>query len=140
MKLTWTAKWIIKVFTSWHLKFSSNSFWKEGDDFLDEVITSEYTWVHHYITESKRRVDEKRWKKKPVKTKTRLLAIKVLITAFETGGKFCFLHRRGNVLENLAALPYHYTISIYLSPERSKRRREFWDQWVSWNIRAQLVN
>lgn len=57
---------------------------EEGDDFLNRIVTSDETWVHHYTPESKRSSME--WRKRgaagPVKAKTRLSAGKVLATVF----------------------------------------------------------
>ncbi|KAJ4425648.1 hypothetical protein ANN_27844 [Periplaneta americana] len=63
---------------------------EEGDDFLNRIVTSDETWVHHYTPESKR--SSMLWRKRgaagPVKAKTRLLLERSLLLFFGTLKEF----------------------------------------------------
>jgi len=56
------AKWIPKQLTMLHkqtrLDIFQQNLDKEGDPFLDRIITGDETWVHHYQPECKRQIME----------------------------------------------------------------------------------
>jgi [histone H3]-lysine36 N-dimethyltransferase SETMAR len=59
-------------------------FQKEGNDFLDSIVTCDETWVHHYTPESKRASMQWKHVQSPVakKAKTTFSAGKVMATVF----------------------------------------------------------
>jgi len=59
-------------------------FEKEGEDFVQKIITGDETWVHHYDPENKRQSMECRHKEspQPKKFKTQASAGKVMLTVF----------------------------------------------------------
>lgn len=102
-----------------------NRLEREGNGFLNRIITCDETWVHHYTPESKmasmewRRKDETR----PVKAKTRLSAGKVLATIFfDCKGVLLidFLHERRTV----NAAYYCQLLEQAKAAFRNKRRKQ----------------
>lgn len=92
-----SARWVPRLLTGNQKQVRSeiaerllNRFQREGEAFLQRIVTCDETWVHHYTPESK--MASKEWRRKnegcPVKAKTRHSAGKVLATIFFTLGEF----------------------------------------------------
>ena len=85
------ARWIPKQLTMLHKQTrldicqqNLDRYEKEGDAFLDRIITGDETWVHHYEPECKRLSTERKHLQSPIRkeVKSQPTAGKLLLTVF----------------------------------------------------------
>jgi len=87
------ARWVPKQLSILHKQMcldicqqNLDHYDKEGDAFLDRIITVDETWVHHYEPECKRQIMEWKHPQSPIrkKFKSQPSGGKLILTAFGT--------------------------------------------------------
>ncbi|GFR88170.1 transposase [Elysia marginata] len=86
-----SARWLTRMLTD-EMKMQRKTaraellqhFEKEGDEFIQRIVTGDETWIHHYDLESKRQSMEYRHKSSPSPRKFKVVASarKVMLTVF----------------------------------------------------------